>query len=158
MSESFYDLVKPGMVLELGSHTFTRDEIVEFAQEFDPQRFHLSEEDASSALFGALCASGWHTIAVWMRHNVDNRNEELIRLTGYDGQSPVFGASPGVRNIKWLRPVYVGDTITYRKEMLEKKVSKKREGWGMLINRSTAWNQDGKQVLSLDGAVTLRID
>ena len=158
MSRSFYDSVTVGMIQELGSHTFERNEIIEFASEFDPQRFHLSDEGAADSHFGKLCASGWHTCSVWMRLNVANGRNEFIRATGYEGPEPVFGPSPGLRNVKWTHPVYVGDTITYSSTVTAKRKTPKRPGWGMIMNHSTGVNQDGVQVMQMDGAVTLRVD
>ena len=94
---SFYDLLEEGMTLELGSHTFEPDEIIRFAEKFDPQPFHLSEEGAARSNFGRLCASGWHTCSIWMRLNVSHGRDEFLRLTGYEGPPPVFGPSPGLR-------------------------------------------------------------
>ena len=156
-SSSFYDLIKPGMVLELGSHQFNAEEITRFAAKFDPQRFHLSEEKARHALFGRLCASGWHTGSVFMRKNVENRLSEFLRVTGHDGDKPVFGPSPGLRNLGWHHPVYVGDTVTYTATILGKRLSKNRDGWGMVMELSQGHNQDGKLVISMDGAVTLKL-
>ena len=155
---SFYDLLEEGMTLELGSHTFEPDEIIRFAETFDPQPFHLSEEGAARSNFGRLCASGRHTCSIWMRLNVSHGRDEFLRLTGYEGPPPVFGSSPGLRNIKWLLPVYAGDTITYRTTLTKKKPSGKRDGWAMLLNRSEGFNQDGRQVLTMDGAVLMRMD
>ena len=93
-----------------------------------------------------------------MRLNVSHGRDEFLRLTGYEGPPPVFGPSPGLRNIKWLLPVYAGDTITYRTTLTKKKPSGKRDGWAMLLNRSEGFNQDGKQVLTMDGAVLMRMD
>ena len=157
-TRSFYQCLEPGLVQQIGSHTFERDEILEFAAEFDPQRFHMDDEAAAQSNFGKLCASGWHTISVWMGLNVRNGNQGLIALSGYTGPPPVMGPSPGVRNIKWMAPVYVGDTITYRSTLTGKRTSPNRKGWGMLMNRTEGFNQNGVQVLSMDGAVTLRVD
>ncbi len=154
----FYDLLQPGMVQELGSYTFERDEIIEFASQFDPQPFHLSEEAAANSNFGALCASGWHTVSVWMRMNVMNGRTELVRLTGNTDINSHFGPSPGVRNLKWLWPVYVGDTITFRSTLTGKRSSPSRSGWGMVMSHSEGFNQNGKLVISMDGAVTIRTD
>lgn len=152
---SFYDLLQPGMTQHLGSHTFSRDEIIEFASQFDPQPFHLSEDAAAKSHFGALCASGWHTISVWMSLNVAHGRQQLIALTGYEGPDPMMGPSPGVRNIRWSRPVYVGDTITYSSTITGKKPSTGRPGWATVLSRSEGVNQDGQTVLTMDGAVTM---
>lgn len=154
----FFDLIEIGMTIELGSHTFERDEIIRFAEKFDPQRFHLTEEGAADSHFGALCASGWHTLSMWMRKNVDNGRDAFIEAISQDGAAPVYGPSPGVCNIKWLHPVYVGDTITYRSTIINKRKNPKRPGWGMLMNHSDGVNQNGVKVMSMDGAVTIRTD
>ncbi len=154
----FYSLIKPGMKQELGSHTFTQEEIVEFASEFDPQPFHLSQEAAAKSNFGALCASGWHTLSVWMRLNILNGRKELIRLTGYEGPEPMFGPSPGVRDIKWTRPVFVGETIHYSSTVAAKRDSPRRPGWAIVMSHSTGFTQEGAQVVSMRGAVTIQID
>ena len=154
----FFDLLEIGMVMVLGQHTFEADEIIRFAEKFDPQKFHLSEEGAKKSNFGRLCASGWHTASTWMRKNVENGRPELIRLTNYAGPSPIFGPSPGIRNLRWMAPVFVGDTITYQSTITDKRVMPKRPGWGMMLSRSEGMNQDGKLVLALDGAVLLKMD
>lgn len=155
---SLYSLIEPGMVMHLGSYTFQADAIIRFASKFDPQPFHMSEESAKNTLFGKLCASGWHTGSVFMRKNVENRLNEILKVTGYQGESPVFGPSPGLRNLAWHHPVYVGDTITYQSTVTEKRKSHNREGWGMVMEHNEGHNQDGRLVISMDGAVTLKID
>ena len=111
---SLYDYIKVGMVLDVGSHTFEAESIKRFAAKFDPQPFHLDEEAAKNSLFGGLCASGWHSLSVWMRMNIEVGRKLLETESGYDGPAPEFGMSPGVKNIKWLRPIFAGDTITYK--------------------------------------------
>lgn len=147
-----------GLVQELGDHTFEREEIIRFAQKFDPQPFHLSDDGAAASHFGRLCASGWHTFSVWMRLNILNGRKELERLLEIEIPADTFGPSPGVRNLKWTRPVYVGDTITYRSTVTGKRSNPKRPGWGMMMSHSEGFNQDGILVCSMDGAVTIRTD
>ncbi len=155
---TFFELLQPGMKLELGSHTFTANKIIEFAEKFDPQRFHLSEAAAKNSHFGALCASGWHTGSIWMRQNVKNSLPEMLRLTEYKGPEPVFGPSPGFENLKWHRPVFVGDKITFCSTLTGKSRHPKRPVWGRVMSLSEGFNQDGKLVFSKDGTVTLRVD
>ncbi|MGH6861040.1 MAG: MaoC/PaaZ C-terminal domain-containing protein, partial [Phyllobacterium sp.] len=94
-----------GVEIDLGTYTFTADEIIAFAEKYDPQRFHVDPEAARHSNFGALCASGWHTTAVWMRLNVKNM-KSLVRAARQRGeQPPQFGPSPGFENLKWLKPV-----------------------------------------------------
>jgi acyl dehydratase len=155
---TFFDSIEIGMKQELGSYTFQADEIIEFATDFDPQPFHLSQEDAEKSNFGSLCASGWHTLSVWMKLNITNGRSEFSRLVGRDCPETVFGPSPGVRNIKWLWPVYAGETIRYTSEITGKRKNPKRPGWGMVLSHSQGFNEAGKCVMQMDGAVTVRTD
>ncbi len=153
----FLEKVEEGMVLDLGSHTFGRAEIIAFAEQFDPQRFHLDEDAAKASLFGALCASGWHVVSIWMRLNVEHRTSELARLTGLPESAIVFGPSPGVRNLRWRRPVYPGDTIRFTSTVTGKRITPKRPGWGMVMSQITGVNQTDTTVCTMDGAVTVRL-
>ena len=102
-----------GRVQKLGAHTFTADEIIHFASRYDPQRFHLSEAEAAKTHFGRLCASGWHTAAVWMSRNVA-ADKVLALALRERGETPVeFGPAPGLRNVRWTLPVFAGDTISF---------------------------------------------
>jgi acyl dehydratase len=137
-----------GTVRELGSHTFTANEIKVFARKYDPQPFHLDEAAAAQSHFGALCASGWHTAATCMRLLVEcgKRDAEERHARGEPIARP--GPSPGFRELKWLKPVYVGDTITYTSELLSKRVSNSRPGWGLLQSVQRGTNQNGDLVMS----------
>src|SRR4029079_15096116 len=122
----FWDDIAVGQRTELGRHTFTTYGIKSFARRFDPQPFHLDEAAAARSHFGALCASGWHTASVWMRLMVEhtNREDQAIRARGE--LSAALGPSAGSRELKWLKPVYVGDTVTYFTEVLDKRPSNSR--------------------------------
>jgi acyl dehydratase len=137
-----------GDVFQIGRHTFGADEIKGFAHRFDPQYFHVDEEAAKSSHFGALCASGWHTALAWMRLMVAyrRREAEAARARG----EPVAGIGPalGFSDLKWLKPVYVGDTIEYRSEVVETRVSRSRPGLGLMTIRSTGVNQNGETVIT----------
>jgi len=137
-----------GETFVLGRYTFRADEVKAFAGRFDPQFFHLDEEAAEVSHFGALCASGWHTAAIWMRLMVDycKRMVEQARSRG----EPVASIGPalGFRDLKWLRPVYVGDTIDYCSEVMETRASDSRPGFGLMTIRSTGVNQNGEPVIS----------
>ncbi len=156
MTASTQPRIDVGLVLELGSHTFERDEIIEFARQFDPQPFHLSDEGARNSHFGKLCASGWQTLSVWMRLNILNGRNELERATGLSWGPEVMGPSPGVRNIRWLLPVFVGDTVSYRSTFTGTKPSK-REGWSVMMNHVEGFNQRGDKVVQMDGSVMVRV-
>jgi acyl dehydratase len=146
----YVDDIKVGERAELGSHTFTADEIKAFARRFDPQAFHLDEAAAARSQFGALCASGWHTASMWMRFLVAYRmrDDEARRARG----EPIatLGPALGFRNLKWLKPVYVGDTISFATEVIDTRLSQSREGWGLMTTRNTGVNQHGDMVLSFE--------
>jgi acyl dehydratase len=144
----YFEDIHVGERLELGEHRFAAEGIKAFAARFDPQPFHLDEAAAARSSFGALCASGWHTVAVWMRLLVDHwqRVDDALRARG----QPVaaLGPSPGFRELKWLKPVYVGDVITYASEVIETRASGSRPGWGLVSLRNTGINQNGDPVMS----------
>ena len=145
----YFEDIQVGDVFEVGRYTFTADSIKAFAVRFDPQPFHLDEAAAESSHFGALVASGWHTAAAWMRLLVDHRRRlaEAARARG----EPVAAIGPalGFRDLKWLKPVYVGDTVEYKSEVIEMRLSDSRPRVGLMTFRSTGVNQHGEPVLSL---------
>ncbi len=136
-----------GEVWHLGSHAFTADDIKTFAAAYDPQPFHLDEAAAAASHFGALCASGWHTAAMWMRLMVENRRRD----TPADGAR--LGPSPGFRDLKWIRPVYAGDTIRYTSTTTAIRPSASRPGWGLVFHHNEGFNQRDEPVFSFDGCV-----
>jgi acyl dehydratase len=144
----YFEDVEVGDTVEVGRHTFNAEEIKGFARRFDPQLFHLDEAAAEASHFGALCASGWHTAVVWMRLMVDHRRG-LVEAARARGE-PVAAIGPalGIRDLKWLKPVYVGDTIVYKTEVIETRVSGSRPGSGLMTIRSTGTNQNGEPVIS----------
>ncbi len=145
----YFEDISVGDIYEVGRHTFTADDIKAFATRFDPQLFHVDEAAAERSHFGALCASGWHTAVAWMRLMVDYRRrmDETMRARG----EPVAGIGPalGFRELKWLKPVYVGDTIEYKSEVTELRLSNSRPDSGLMTFRSTGVNQNGEPVISL---------
>jgi acyl dehydratase len=144
----YFEDIQVGDSYTVGRHTFTADDIKTFARRFDPQLFHVDEAAAERSHFGALCASGWHTAVVWMRLMVDHRRGmmEAARARG----EPVASIGPalGFRELKWLKPVYVGDIIEYRSEVIETRLSNSRPGSGLMTIRSTGVNQNGEPVIS----------
>lgn len=149
---SYLEDIEIGRRTEIGSHTFTAEEIKRFAALYDPQPFHLDEAAAARSHFGRLCASGWHTAAVCMRLLVENRRRIVRELTARGEPIAKWGPSPGFRDLKWLKPVYVGDTITYAAEPVETRVSQSRPGWGLLFSLNTGTNQHGERVYSFIGS------
>jgi acyl dehydratase len=148
----FEDLVI-GETEVLGSYRFEADDIIGFARQFDPQRFHVDAEAAKDSLFGALCASGWHTASIWMKLMVDYRNRIRAKALAQGARPARLGPSPGFTNLKWLKPVYAGDTLTYRTTVTGKRVSNSRPGWGLAFHHNSATNQHGEEVFSFEGMV-----
>lgn len=149
----FFEDVVVGEVAELGAHTFTAEEIKRFASAFDPQPFHMDEAAAEASHFGKLCASGWHTLATWMKLNV-RYMQEVARERATSGQAQAkLGPSPGFDELKWLKPVYVGDRISFETEVIGKRASRSRPGWGLVSMRSVGRNQAGEDVISFIGHV-----
>jgi acyl dehydratase len=131
---------KVGESAELGRHTFSEEEIVAFGRQFDPQPFHVDPARARDSAFGGLIASGWHTCAVGMR----------LMVEGYINQTASLG-SPGIENIRWLKPVRPGDTLTYRRIVIAARASTSRKGVGLVKHRWEALNQHGELVLTMEG-------
>jgi acyl dehydratase len=140
MAKRYLEDFHAGQVFEVGSHTFTRDEIVEFGTRYDPQPFHIDEEAARQTPWGGLIASGWHTIGIVMRLTVEC----------YINDSASLG-SPGIDEIRFLKPVRPGDTITARSTVLEVAPSRSKADRGHIITRAEAFNQKGELVLSFVG-------
>jgi acyl dehydratase len=136
----YWEDLQPNSVRELGTISVTAEEIKDFAEEFDPQPFHLDELAGRRSLFGGLCASGWHTCALAMRLTVDN----------FLNASSSLG-SPGVDNLRWLKPVYPNDRLTLVHTILEAKPSRKRKDIGLVFSRWEMVNQSGDKVLTMDG-------
>jgi len=153
---NYFDELRIGDTFVLGSHVFTAEEIKAFAARFDPQAFHVDEEAAVRSHFGGLCASGWHSASVWMRLMVDYRRRFDDERRARGEPAVELGASPGFRDLKWLRPVYAGDTIAYDSEVVELRPSKSRPDWGLLSLRNTGANQNGELVLSFVSTVFIQ--
>jgi len=148
----FFEDIVIGERRDGGSHTFTAEEIVAFARKYDPQPFHLSEEGAARTHFKHLCASGWHTAAVCMRLMVDaNRQDDEARRARGEAIAR-SGPSPGVRDVRWIKPVYAGDTITFWSEIKDKRETA-RPDYGLVVTQSFGANQNGDLVYSVQGAV-----
>ena len=120
-----------------GHYDVTRDEVLEFARKYDPQPFHLSDEAAAKTHFGRLAASGWHTCAMTMaviaRHVVDTEQAGL--------------GSPGIDELRWLKPVYPGDRLTVRGKVIESVPSRSKPTIGVIRSENTVTNQDDVPVM-----------
>jgi acyl dehydratase len=148
----FYEDVRVGDRVELGSHQFLAEDIKIFARQFDPQRFHLDEEEGRNSHFGALVASGWHTASMWMRKLVDYRKREAEAMRARGERVPQVGPSPGFRNLRWHIPVFVGDTVSYAFEVTEMRISQSRPDRGIVGMLGLGQNQHGVRVISFESA------
>jgi acyl dehydratase len=150
---NYLDEMQVGEVAELGRYRFDPDDIVRFAKAYDPQPFHVDPEAARRSLFGGLCASGWHTAAIWMKLRVAQLDAAAAEARRRGRQPARLGLSPGFRNMRWSKPVYAGDTISFRAVVTDLRPSASRPGWGLAFHRNSGANQHGEEVFSYDGTV-----
>jgi len=144
----FFEDIEIGQRRELGSFTFTADGIKKFARQFDPQRFHLDEEEGRKSLFGGLSASGWHVGSVCMKLMVADGKRQIKEAAARGEKIAIWGPSPGFRELRWIRPVLSGDTVTFASEIESLRSSEKRPEWGILQARNTGTNQRGELVFT----------
>ncbi len=142
----YWEDVEPGATASFGSYLVTREEVVAFAEQYDPQPFHLSDEAAAQTYFGRLSASGWHTCAMTMRMLVDNMASE---------ESAGLG-SPGVDEIRWLKPVYPGDILRCESAVVDKSASRSRPDMGSFRSEITVLNQRDEPVLRMKSIGLIR--
>jgi acyl dehydratase len=142
----YLDDLEVGQETYFGSCEVTREEVIDFARRYDPQPFHLSDEAAAKTHFGRLAASGWHTCAMVMgviaRHVVATEQAGL--------------GSPGIDELRWLKPVYPGDTLHVRSMIVELRPSRSKPEIGSFRSATTVTNQDGVPVLTFTSIVLMR--
>ena len=141
----FYEDHEIGLKATIGSYRFTREAIVAFARDFDPQPFHLDEAAAAKSIFGGLCASGWHTVSASMRVLVDYRDGLRAAALARGEALPQIGLGAGVRDLRWLAPVRPGDEITFTFALTSARVTSRPE-WGFVAGAMSGVNQDGREV------------
>jgi acyl dehydratase len=145
----FFEDINIGQRREFGSFTFTAENIKAFAVKFDPQRFHLDEEEGRKSLFGGLAASGWHVGSVCMRLLVDDSQRQAHEMAARGEKVAAWGPSPGFRELRWIKPVLAGDTISFASEIEALRHSASRPEWGILEARHRGTNQRGELVFSM---------
>jgi acyl dehydratase len=145
VAEFHFEDFAPGSIAQYGPRTVTREEIVEFAAEFDPQPMHLDEEAARASMLGGLAASGWHTCALVMRMICDWFLLDAASM-----------GAPGVDEVKWLRPVRPGDALTLRRTVIDTRVSNSRPEMGFVKFLYELVNQNGELVMTLTTPAMLR--
>jgi acyl dehydratase len=147
---TYFEDIVVGARNAFGSYAVTREEVLDFAQRFDPQPFHLDDDAAAATHFGRLSASGWHTCAMTMAMVVEN-----LKSTQQAGLG-----SPGVDELRWLKPVYPGDTLRCETEVLEKNRSRSRPEMGSFRSTVLVFNQDDEAVMRFTsiGLIAVRGD
>jgi acyl dehydratase len=141
----YWEDLEVGQEFQLGSMTFTRDEIVAFARDWDPQYFHVDAEAAKASEFGGLIASGFHTGSAAMRLVAD----------GWLNPATSIG-SPGLDELRWLKPVRPGDTISVALRVLEKRASQSKPHLGISVLAWTVTNQHGEAVMTVKAVNLIR--
>lgn len=139
MPMEYYEDLIVGRTKTFGNYAVTREEVVEFASKYDPQPFHLDDEAAAQTHFGRLSASGWHICAMTMAMMVENMKHDAHAGLG----------SPGLDSLKWIRPVFPGDTLRVESELLDKRRSKSRREIGLMKIRVRVFNQDDVMVMEM---------
>jgi acyl dehydratase len=137
----WFEDVPLGVKLTLGSYTFTEENIMAFGKRYDPQPFHVDKEAATRSAYGGLIASGWHTAAVWMKLMMANRHERIAAGAAETQENYV---SPGVRELRWLKPVRPGTTLTYTNETFAKLDWPTRPHFGLLEGKNEARDESGE--------------
>jgi len=139
-TERYFEDYQVGEVIEFGDRLVTREEIVEFAQRYDPQPFHVDEAAAAKSHFGGLIASGWLTASIMMRMLVDHFVSRVASM-----------GSPGIDELRWLRPVRPGDRLRVRVTVLEVRRSQTKPDRGAILSLDEVVNQDDEVVMSVKG-------
>lgn len=143
----YFEDIAVGSRQSYGRYEVTREEVLEFAGKYDPQPFHLSDEAAAQTHFGRVSASGWHTCAMTMAMLVEHMKA-----------NPQAGlGSPGVDNLRWVKPVYPGDTLRVESEVLEKRRSQSRPEMGIFKSRSRTYNQNDELVMEMVSNGLIRV-
>ena len=142
----YFEDLEIGSESDFGSYDVTREEVLEFARKYDPQPFHLSDEEAAKTHFGRIAASGWHTCAMTMA---------VIARSVVDDEQAGLG-SPGVDELRWLKPVYPGDTLHVRGKILDKTPSRSKPEIGSFRTETIVTNQDDVPVMRFTSIVLIR--
>lgn len=142
----YWEDVEIGSERLFGHYDVTREEVLEFARKYDPQPFHLSDEAAAKTHFGRIAASGWHTGAMSMRVIVDALTKEPQAGLG----------SPGVDDLRWLKPVYPGDRLAVSGTIVDKTPSRSKPELGTIRTETTVANQNGVVVMRYTSIVLMQ--
>ena len=142
----YFEDLEIGSETYFGSYDVTREEVLDFARRYDPQPFHLSDEEAAKTHFGRIAASGWHTCAMTM----------AVIARKVVGEEQAGLGSPGVDELRWLKPVYPGDTLHVRGTVVEKTPSRSKPEIGSFRTETIVTNQDDVPVMRFTSIVLIR--
>ena len=145
VEDRYFEDYVPGSVHEFGSIAVEESEIIDFARRFDPQPFHTDPTAAKQSMFGGLIASGWHTASLTMRLLVDHYISHVASL-----------GSPGVDELRWLKPVRPDDTLSVRITLLEAKRSSSKPDQGFIRGLTEVLNQHGEVVMTMKSGGFIR--
>jgi acyl dehydratase len=142
----YFEDLEVGAETDFGTYEVTREEVLEFARKYDPQPFHLSDEEAAKTHFGRLAASGWHTAAMTM----------AVIARYVVGHEQAGLGSPGIDELRWTKPVYPGDTLHVCGTIVEKRPSRSKPEMGSFRTRTVVTNQHDQPVMSFTSIVLIR--
>ncbi len=142
----YFEDLEVGAETDFGSYEVTREEVLEFARKYDPQPFHLSDEAAAKTHFGRMSASGWHTCAMTM----------AVIARKVVGEEQAGLGSPGIDELRWLKPVYPGDTLHVRGRILDKTPSRSKPHIGSFRTETIVTNQHEVPVMRFTSIVLIR--
>ena len=152
----FMEDFAPGDHWGIGSHHFTREAILSFNRRFDPIGFHVDDAAAANSPYGRITAAGLHTACGWMVCYLRHNHAVQAELARQGLPGPGLGPSPGFRNMKWPKPVYAGDTVTYSGTVKSVRAMKSRPGWGLMSGLHQGHNQHGELVFAYEGLVLVQ--
>ena len=141
----YFEDIKEGDSYKLGPLFVSKEEVIDFAKKYDPQPFHISEEKAKESLFGGLCASGWHTCALYMKMLCDSFIKNLASL-----------GSPGMNEIRWIKPLFPDQEIFGNVTIISKKPSKSKPNIGSMITKSEVYNENKELIMTLESISIVR--
>jgi acyl dehydratase len=141
----YWEDYEVGATYELGSRSVSEEEIISFARQFDPQPFHVDPAAARQSMFGGLIASGWHTCSIIMRLMVDNYLHPETSL-----------GSPGLDEVRWLKPVRPGDTLVGKMRIIDKRESRSKPAIGLVLNEASLQNQQADVVATVRATQLVR--
>ncbi|MEO8176899.1 MAG: MaoC family dehydratase [Sphingomicrobium sp.] len=142
----YFEDIAVGEQTTFGDYDVTREEILEFARKYDPQPFHLSDEAAARTHFGRLAASGWHTTAMTM----------AVIVAYFTKHEQAGLGSPGIDELRWLKPVHPGDRLTVSGTVVDKTPSRSKPGIGTIRTNTLVTNQDGVDVMRFTSIVIIQ--